>query len=161
MSITAAHPLTPESIAEQILQDFWDKSLPVDPVKIAVKMGIKVFSSLSLETSGQLLVDESGRKIIKFLRSEPLVRQRFTVAHELGHVCCGHGPRNRTDNSGYSLFNFDPVERDANMFAAALLMPEPAIAHFLDIGASLQGMAAKFCVSERAMQIRLEKLGVV
>jgi hypothetical protein len=57
-------------------------------------------------------------------------------------------------------------EREANMFAAALLMPAPLVQHAAlehDLGDELDitALAKTFGVSEQAMFIRLQQLGVV
>ena len=153
--------MTPEIIANQVLADFWDQSLPVDPAKIAKAMGVRVFENPSLQLSGELVVSDDGTMRIHINPHDSLVRKRFTVAHELGHVCQRHGPRPREDDAAYSLYNFDPIERDANLFAAALLMPEPAVNHFLDMGFTLWQLADKFHVSEQATRIRLERMGAL
>jgi Zn-dependent peptidase ImmA (M78 family) len=153
--------MTPEIIANQVLADFWDQSLPVDPAKIAKAMGIRIFENPSLSLSRQLVPADNGTMSIHINPTDSLVRKRFTVAHELGHVCRGHGPRPREDNTAYSLYNYDPIERDANLFAAALLMPESAVRYFLDVGLSLGGLSEKFKVSAQAMRIRLERRGVL
>lgn len=61
-----------------------------------------------------------GVPIIFYNQSRPAGRQRFTVAHELGHLLLGHtGPLvNREPHPGDS-----PTERAANHFAANLLAP--------------------------------------
>lgn len=50
-------------------------------------------------------------------------RRRFTTAHEIGHVFCGHvgkyGPLNRT-----RFGTGNAIEREADAFATELLMPE-------------------------------------
>ena len=46
-------------------------------------------------------------------------RQRFTIAHELGHLLLRH-------TKGYGVFNLDSKdvnEKEANIFAAELLIP--------------------------------------
>ena len=151
---------TPESIAEQALREFWDNSLPVDPVAIAKKMGVPVYLDPNLSGSGQLFT-EKGQSRIHIRPNESVSRKRFTVAHELGHLCLGHCPRPRQDNTAYSFLNFDPVERDANSFAAAMLMPRPAVEHFVDIRYSFDSLVKRFNVSGRAMQIRLQRLGLL
>lgn len=57
-----------------------------------------------------------GRPIILFSRTDPGDRQRFTVAHELGHLLM-HSPL-RDDE-----IDRDDAEKEANRFAAALLLP--------------------------------------
>ena len=58
--------------------------------------------------------------------SQPLTRQRFTLAHEFGHHRMGHSTviDEQAVISGYT---HDPKEVSANAFAAELLMPRDAI----------------------------------
>jgi len=60
---------------------------------------------------------DGERPLIVTRRPLTAFRLRFTLAHELGHIVLGHqvfaGPQK-------------PVERDANIFAQALLMPQDA-----------------------------------
>lgn len=61
-----------------------------------------------------------GRPIVAFARDEPGDRQRFTIAHELGHLLL-HSPM-RDDELAPG-----DAEKEANRFAGALLLPrEPA-----------------------------------
>jgi len=83
-------------------------------------------------------------------------RLRFTLAHELGHLLLGHqvfsGPQ-------------QPVERDANLFAQALLLPrDPALE---DLGAAPLGierlaeLKGKWGVSMHSLAMRAKYLGVI
>src|SRR5919198_2119559 len=95
----------------------------------------------------------------------PLRRYRFTIAHELGHWIChaveGANPRasycrpiDLTQAADRSL------EREANVFAAELLMPEPAIrASWTELG-SLDALASRFDVSPSALRWRLFSFGL-
>jgi Zn-dependent peptidase ImmA (M78 family) len=61
------------------------------------------------------------------------LRQRFTVAHELGHHVMhrtGEAPLLIADKDIFG--RRDPVEQEANAFAGHLLMPNPAIDRALD-----------------------------
>ncbi|MCU1486036.1 MAG: helix-turn-helix domain protein [Actinomycetia bacterium] len=60
-----------------------------------------------------------GRPIIVYSRDDPGDRQRFTIAHELGHLVM-HTPA-RADE-----LDVDDAEREANRFAGALLLPREA-----------------------------------
>ena len=57
---------------------------------------------------------------------DPEFRQRFTIAHEIGHILLGHEGISHRDTS-YTIYK-DLIERmnevSANAFAAELLMPE-------------------------------------
>jgi Zn-dependent peptidase ImmA (M78 family) len=153
--------MTPEAKAQQVLAELWTGALPVDPIQISRAMNVRVFENPELAESGKLKDNGDGTYSIHVKPSDPWVRKRFTVAHELGHLVLEHGPRPRRSNNVYSAFFYDSVERDANLFAAALLMPESAVMHFLDKGLGFDQMARKFFVSGQAMQIRLERLGVI
>ena len=61
----------------------------------------------------------AGRPIIVFARDYVGDRQRFTIAHELGHLLL-HSPL-RDDELA-----LDEAEKEANRFAGALLLPKPA-----------------------------------
>src|SRR3712207_7408724 len=54
---------------------------------------------------------------------EATTRQRFTLAHELGHVRCGHAPAVDVDTIADLANRTDPLEVQANAFAAELLLP--------------------------------------
>ncbi len=54
-----------------------------------------------------------------------------------------------------------PLEREANVFAAELLMPEPAVRSAFSADDSIEAMAARFDVSQEAMHWRLFNFGLV
>ena len=101
--------------------------------------------------------------------TDPAVRKRFTIAHELGHLAL-----HLTDGDVEFIDNADsfrtPVgpdaewtpqrrrEWEANQFAAALLMPEPLIRELWSQIRDVEGMAKWFQVSRDAMGIRLDTL---
>lgn len=98
------------------------------------------------------------------------MRRRFTIAHELGHHVLGHlreaiasggnAELPRDGNVTYSLAFYDQKEVDANKFAAELLMPESAVAYFVDkTTKNLSELARTFNVSDTAMSYRLSNLG--
>jgi hypothetical protein len=110
--------------------------------------------------------------------SEPkaLGRFRFTVAHEIGHwVLHLASPRDRANAlrllHSPSAARRDPRERQADYFAACLLMPRKLVRwHWQELGELARGpavmdpcqeMARRFQVSEEAMWRRLEHLGLL
>lgn len=78
--------------------------------------------------------------------SLPLVRQRFTIAHEIGHIYLGHINKD------------DPAcEEEANFFARNLLAPEAVlISENID---DLKAVTRRFGVSSSCAGVILEKLG--
>jgi Zn-dependent peptidase ImmA (M78 family) len=90
-------------------------------------------------------------------------RQRFTLAHEYAHHYLGHG--DTFDTVSYTT-DTRPKEVQANYFAGALLIAEPALDRALErIGRPpidfdvLAALAVSFGVSAKAMRIRLQTLG--
>jgi Zn-dependent peptidase ImmA (M78 family) len=134
---------------------FGGDELPVPVESIAEDLlALRVEVRRDLDVSGMLLPLE--RKI--YVRAdEPEPRRRFTIAHELGHfVCqCLEGSEQpvycRAEEIGV-----DPtvkaLEREANIFAANLLMPEPAV--------RAAAGENRFGVSEEALAWRLYNLGL-
>ncbi|MBO5060276.1 MAG: ImmA/IrrE family metallo-endopeptidase [Clostridia bacterium] len=148
--------------AWQILIDYNIRSLPVKVSSICRDMGIKIIDY------------DRGNEMIKYCKLEErcqnndgftfenaifynnkcvIGRQRFTVAHELGHILLhnGNGEYNRepiaVDN---------PKEQEANVFASRLLAPA-CVLWGLNIATSEE--IAQLCdISMQAAEFRLERL---
>lgn len=152
--------LSPASAARMMLAGHWDQRLPVDPAALANRVGLHV-TPLAATAPYSGWFDEA-RQTIEYKHSEARVRQRFTIAHELGHFALGHGTRPRDTPAVFSSRVSDPLEREANQFAAELLMPEGAVKQIVQSGqfSSLDEVAAVFDVSKVAMSYRLANLGV-
>ena len=163
-----------ETLAADILERFGG-ALPLDLKRIAEQLGCEiVHRPMSSEVSG-LLIRENDRVIIAVNRDDARTRQRFTIAHELGHLVMHPGRpllvdasvrvNARTPTAGFAT---EVEETEANRFAAALLMPARSIREQLDdldtLGsfspATIKKMAQQFGVSPAAMEIRLVNLGL-
>lgn len=122
--------------------------------------------------SGAIVYDkESQRYSILVNNSKPENRQYFTVAHELGHYFL-HQENLKTEEvlienidlgSSSTLFRLDEnlstvLEREANNFAACLIMPEKFVIEAWNSLEDVEECAKIFKVSVSAMSIRLEKL---
>lgn len=129
----------------EILRDFC-KELGGDLVQLANRLGVKVFQDNEMHHSndGYLVHDErcgsaSGYKVV-LNASKPIQRQKFTLAHELGHfVLHRNSPelkRKRKKSAKIIEFathrsiddwEYDgfPVafEREANSFAVSVMLP--------------------------------------
>jgi hypothetical protein len=68
-----------------------------------------------------------GQVVLWVNGTQPLVRQRFTVAHELGHVRCGHQRPAVDSVATVTGLAHDPYEVEANAFAAEFLVPRTAV----------------------------------
>lgn len=98
--------------------------------------------------------------------SHPLVRRRFTLAHEFGHFSLGHG--DQLDEKIQFDDNAPAVEVEANKFAAEFLVPKAAIDAWAKERPSnpysfdhLTELACSYGVSALMMCFRFANLGRV
>ncbi|MBV1788403.1 ImmA/IrrE family metallo-endopeptidase [Marinobacterium sp. D7] len=154
----------PHSVARELIDRYWDYSLPVNPARIAERMGIQVVTESDSSISGKAEITPDGA-FISFNPNDAEVRRRFTLAHELGHLALNHvtpsSPCLRDPSQNFSLSNYDAKESEANRFAAELLMPAKAIEILIekrDI-TDFSELARQFNVSLLAMEYRLKNLG--
>lgn len=158
-------------VVKKILESYWDWKLPVQIADIAAHLNICV-EPLNPQDPEQKLLSglaeiKNEKRYIYFNRNESYVRQRFTLAHEIGHHILNHvtpcSPKHRDDLNAFSVNSCCSEEREANSFAAQLLMPEDAINYMLfNQGVSnISDLAKKFEVSEVAMHYRLKNLGLL
>jgi Zn-dependent peptidase ImmA (M78 family) len=155
-----------EKDAVELLDEFWDGVLPVDPVRIAKELGIEVLDVfLKRDVSGALVKKESRDPSILLNAEDSKNRKRFTCAHEIGHYIRRLSePTPRYEYVDYrdkkSSTGTDEEERYANSFAASLLMPEIAVKATHEPGTPAFRLASRFGVSPESMQHRLDNLGL-
>lgn len=164
-------------LAQEAHELAWDGNFPIDPIAIAegiviVKGKGEDEQRLSISMVGESLGDLSG--YAEFIETpepgfrcaynhyEVAARQRFTQAHELGHVLLNHVSRDQTCLRD-TTFNDrgDWREIDANAFAAELIMPEKYVRHQLSKTPSVSALADYFGVSPTAIRFRLINLGLL
>ena len=166
------------SLVEHLLAQHRVQSVPVPVIKIANALGVKVQQEhAESDLSGFLYRDRKRKLAIIGVNAEHHKnRQVFTAAHELGHFLLHdfddiHVDRQfkvwlRSEASGQGT---DIEEKEANLFAAELLMPIRFLSRDVDrIGtfdleneAVLKALAEKYGVSTQAMTFRLGYLGYV
>lgn len=146
----------------QILIDHGITQLPVKVSGICKAKQIKV---TSYEKGGKLIKDcglfqntvnsdgfTFGRMI--FYNEQCTVpRQRFTVAHELGHILLhnGGGMYNREPSA-----NDSPIEQEANVFASRLLAPACVL---WGIGVTSAQQISEICnISMQSAEFRFKRL---
>ncbi|AVD91084.1 ImmA/IrrE family metallo-endopeptidase [Pseudomonas inefficax] len=153
--------------ANDVLQAHWDGRLPVNPEAIARSMGIEVrvsspFNGGSATESGHYMY-RNGDPLITYNMMDAPVRQRFTIAHEIGHHVHGDLDAPRDTSEQFSARSRDPKEVAANRFAAALLMPAALVKHMVleQRVTDLSRLASTFGVSTAAMEFRLKAIGLL
>jgi Zn-dependent peptidase ImmA (M78 family) len=163
--------VNPEIDTQELLKTYWAKDdgsvpVPVDPIAIAGKAGIKVFTApLEQNVSGKLFMTPGRDPEIYVDQSDSYNRQRFTVAHELGHwakrIAKGEESGEIVDYRGaLAATGTDQQEIYANQFAAALLMPAAEVVRLLERGYGPIAIADALRVSPDAASFRVTNIGV-
>ncbi len=154
-----------KNAAEELLDEYWDGTLPVDPVRIAKSLDVEVLDVfLKDNVSGALVKKPEQDPSILLNANDSKTRKRFTAAHELGHYV-----RRANEPAGYEYVDYrdqrsstgtDKEERFANSFAANLLMPAWLVESLHEEIPGLR-LARRFGVSHEAMHHRLDNLGLL
>jgi Zn-dependent peptidase ImmA (M78 family) len=165
-----------ESVIDGLLAEYDIPEAPVPVERIAKAKGARLFyQSLDDDVSGFLFRDKS-HVVIGINTHHAPVRQNFTAAHELGHLLLHEQEQLRIDREfrvrlrdSVSSQGTDEAEREANFFAASLLMPRQFIEQDLAGEESvnlldddfLTELARKYGVSTQALVNRLNNLGYI
>jgi Zn-dependent peptidase ImmA (M78 family) len=165
-----------EQQARALLAKYNITRAPVPVEQIATAEGAQVVRSPSSGQESGFLLRDGHRTLIGLNSRDTDRRQRFTIAHELGHLRLHDGRPLIVDHSvrvnkrnDVSSAATDREEIEANAFAAALLMPQALIIEtvhrHLDRGIVTQDelthqLANEFEVSPQAMSWRLINLNI-
>lgn len=175
-----------EAQAQQLLRDAGIATFPVDVASVAKALSARIhIEPLESDISGVLIV-KGGERHILVNRGHHDHRQRFTIAHEFGHLVLHDtaGDRMIVDTTQIRVYQrvgeassgvYDAPgsmtspqeEREANMFAAALLMPEQNLrsdaltVDLTDDEQILKLAGERYGVSLQAMWIRLQQLRII
>jgi Zn-dependent peptidase ImmA (M78 family) len=150
-----------EAVARTMLRQLGLITPPVDVNPIAEKLGLAVTYAALSGLSGSL-VRYAGKELIVININEPQQRQRFSLAHEIGHSQLRHGGLTFACilEAPQDTAPIRKVEREASRFAAALLMPEWMVRQDYFSGSSNEEIARHFGVSVEAVYWRLQHLGL-
>jgi Zn-dependent peptidase ImmA (M78 family) len=177
-----------ESEAVDVLKKTNCYQVPISLENVAENLGIEIEGLPLGEGVSGVLVIEEGKGHIGFNSNHAPVRQRFTIAHEIGHFWLHAKNRDLfsvddnqklfiDNNDNFKVYLRDSksesgennAEVEANRFAAAILMPKELVENEisklsgLDLSdeKDMARLAAIFKVSNQAMTIRLGTLGLL
>lgn len=144
---------------------------PLEPVVSRLGGTIRYHSPFATANNAppSIEVEHSRSFVIHLPSTTSPQRDRFTIAHELGHLFL-HYPMVLKEKPGARMVAtrwVDPsdpkqqrAEWEANWFAAAFLMPTEAFtAAWKSMSGNLSAVASLFEVSEQAAEIRAKSLG--
>lgn len=135
--------------------------LPIDIYSVSEYLGIDIKEEvMDDELSGFIEPRRTGW-VIGVNSYHHSNRQRFTIAHEIGHFLL-HKPSEKHVDITFArrAGRRNKMENEADNFAANLLMPEKEVRERISAGeSSLEKLAALFGVSAMAVKYRVQSLG--
>lgn len=139
--------------------------VPVDIIQLASNYNIDVYKQdLGKGISGAIRYDDKSQTFSILLnQAESQKRQRFTLAHELGHYFM-HRDILISDVIHIDTLYRMPAEseKEVDYFAGALLMNKTLVEKAYKEGiTSIAELSETFKVSESAMTVRLDILGLL
>ena len=168
-------PRRAEATARRLIKEYGIEKPPVPVESLAERQGAQIsYSPFEGDLSGMVFRDDA-KVIIGVNSLHHPNRQRFTIAHELGHMLLHTGQEIHVDRTyrvnlrdDLSSQAVSPEEIEANTFAATLLMPEEMLIEDLrgqeidfENEDQLRTLAAKYEVSLQAFNLRLINLGLI
>jgi Zn-dependent peptidase ImmA (M78 family) len=153
------------ALRERYHAAFAASEVPVPVESIAEDLlGLTVEEAGDLPASG-LLVPSRREIWLNSSERDSEGRLRFTLAHEIGHWVCHSqseaAPPVLCRSEDVTLGAGRALEREANVFAAELLMPESAVRKVFAETSRIDDVAEAFNVSPQAMHWRLFNFGLV
>lgn len=150
---------------------------PVNVLEIIKFLNIEIRKRDFKDDLSGFAYQKDGERIIGVNANDSPLRQRFTIAHELGHIRLAPRDDLTVDRdfalkyrNGLSSQGTDLKEMEANFFAAELLMPAGLLKEHIDLFKDEYGaidfeddrfvkyLADKYQVSRHAMSVRLASL---
>lgn len=120
--------------------------------------GAKLIKQFDLEEN---MIDNDAFSISRMIfydDTKIITRQRFSIAHEIGHIFL-HNHKEATVYNREPTPNDNPIESEANIFASRLLAPL-CVLHYLNVQSPEE--IAEICrISMAAAHIRMERLNEI
>ncbi|MFF9214260.1 MULTISPECIES: helix-turn-helix domain-containing protein [unclassified Streptomyces] len=146
---------SPRGVTTRGLAEQWEKTFGLVAAAIDLPDGL---DGLSWDTG--------DFRLVLVGRTDAWTRQRFTLAHELGHILAGDATEQPLTEHVVPSVDQGRAEIRANAFAAELLMPRAEVAQSAaGLGVmskeALLSLAWDYQVSPSAMATRLRTLGII
>lgn len=176
-----------DDAVKEILKENGIIEPPINVIKIADSMGIKVFTVEFTDPNVKGAIADfkspmpqfkNEKRIIAVDKNSYATRKIFTIAHEIGHYVMHCGESNdfferdvyeSNEDKKASEDNRTSIEKDADKFAACLVMPRDMVIDFVenslyykirDKQNLVQEICKKFIVAEKAAKKRLKEVGM-
>ncbi|WP_312607873.1 ImmA/IrrE family metallo-endopeptidase [Agrobacterium pusense] len=143
-----------EARANEILRSVAYKSGSVDLQGIcsALSIDLQYHDHLRMDPDGTTILGSANfdKRSIQINAHRDPNRERFTLAHEIGHFCLNHDRYLRSetiveqdlfaDIEARDTFNYERLEFQANAFASSILLPSDVFRVAVDVGRNRLGI---------------------
>ena len=161
--------LTPEDAAKTLRYDWGLGDKPIgNLIALLESKGIRIFSIfVKSEYIDAFSVWHKDQPFIFLNNQKTMERSRFDACHELGHLVRDVYTMKislESDKSDNSDLNSKEIEKHADEFASAFLMPEVALMEYKHVNPTLNNLIELkkvFGVSLVALAYRMHKLGFI
>lgn len=137
-------------MADKVLADHAVKAPPVPVERIASTLGFEIREAVLPRGVDARLREIGGERVIEIASGQHVHRQRFSIAHELGHFVLRHHDMTTA-----------VAESEANRFAGALLAPGRWLAPDYRRGLKMDVLVARYDVSREVLFIALKNARVI
>ncbi|KXS40967.1 MAG: hypothetical protein AWU54_1788 [Candidatus Frackibacter sp. T328-2] len=124
---------SPEHKARELLHSFGILKPPINPYNICSRLNIKISHAYFDKANAFFTLKNGVKEIILNHSINYSLREKFTIAHEIGHYWLNHGQITACPTS--DIMNYESnekIELEADRFAAELLMPSFTFAEDVD-----------------------------
>lgn len=148
-------------MAKKVIKDYKLTEIPTDLTKVFKNLRLKYIELNDPEGIDGAIIEIEHKPAIAYLnKAKPIPRQRFTLAHELGHIFLKHSKRdfyNAEESREFGDEEIDhskpPQEKEADAFASELLVSNDKLKqHEADMN-NIDRLSSIFQVSKEAMTI--------
>ena len=159
--------IPPEEAAQELRLEWGLGNEPItNMLTLLEAKGVRVFS-LSLDTKDidAFCTWYENHPFVFLNTQKSAERSRFDAAHELGHLIRDKYSMEHSKNSEITADEpRDIIEKEANAFASAFLMPEAALRLYRHVPITIENLLKikrRFGVSLVALAYRMHKLGMI
>ena len=150
-------------MAKKVIKDYKLTETPTDLTKVFKNLRLKYIELNDPEGIDGAIIEIEKKPAIAYLnKAKPIQRQRFTLAHELGHIFLKHSKRNFYDAEETREIGDEqagqakpPQEKEADAFASELLVPNDKLKQYEADMNNIDKLLSIFQVSKQAMTIAL------
>ena len=156
LSLTLTSPLDVWRLAEHL-------DIPVVPLSSLREQApnaVRLFLNGGQGMFSGVTVFRGTNRMIVYNDAHVQGRQANDITHELSHGLLLHTPTAAVDGRGCRVWDSD-IEAEANWLSGVLLVPEEAALQIVRCGLPLREAAAKYGVTEKMIQYRINVTGAL